>query len=290
MSDSDRWWVIALLVVFMVGGLLWLLLAHMRRPAPATTATAPDWHEAAADGLGVGPRTGPARAVSTADVTMSRGPYPAEAIAATTDGAPDTVAVTPAGDVGAIEQTEMDATLAAGGDLAADANAAPAGGSTLEGLGPDAGSATVGSELSDTSWASAAAPEAAVSAFVAVPDAGTAPSFGWVLIAEVHHGADGDEHGDHEWVVLTNSRGEAVDLAGWRLADEGTKHSYTLPAHTLPVGGSVRVHMAHGEDGETDLYVGRSQRWWNNEGDCAYLYDASGRLVFKFCYGCAASA
>ncbi len=108
---------------------------------------------------------------------------------------------------------------------------------------------------------------------------------GGVEVAEVHHGADGHDHGDHEWVVIRNGGDAEAQLEGWKLADNGEKHTYSFPAFALPAGGSVRVNMAHGDDSESDLYVGTALRWWNNEGDCAYLYDASGTLVATHCYG-----
>ena len=104
-------------------------------------------------------------------------------------------------------------------------------------------------------------------------------------VAEVHHGADGHEHGDREWVLIVNNDSRPLQLAGWRLSDEGVKHSYTFGERILAPGASVRVHMARGDDGEADVYVGRNQRWWNNDGDCAYLHDGSGTLVHVHCYG-----
>lgn len=106
-----------------------------------------------------------------------------------------------------------------------------------------------------------------------------------VKVSEVHHGADGHDHGDHEWVVVSNGSDSEVQLEGWKLTDNGEKHTYVFPAFALAAGGSVRVHMAAGDDSTEDLYVGNALRWWNNDGDCAYLYDAAGTLVDTHCYG-----
>ena len=62
--------------------------------------------------------------LSAVDVTLSRGPYGLVPLD---------------GDVAASTRAGIDAALAAGG-------------SSLDGLVDDAGSATVGSELSDTTW------------------------------------------------------------------------------------------------------------------------------------------
>lgn len=106
-----------------------------------------------------------------------------------------------------------------------------------------------------------------------------------VTVTEVHHGADGHDHGDHEWVVVSNGSDSEVQLEGWKLADNGEKHSYVFPAYALAAGGSIRINMAAGDDSADDLYVGNALHWWNNEGDCAYLYDAAGTLVNTHCYG-----
>lgn len=122
MSDSSQMWVLAILVLFMVGGLLWLLLARMRQIAPKTTASM--WPMPAMDEAGMVRLAGRAPVLSAVDVTLSRGPYGLVPLD---------------GDVAASTRAGIDAALAAGG-------------SSLDGLVDDAGSATVGSELSDTTW------------------------------------------------------------------------------------------------------------------------------------------
>ncbi|MCO5177316.1 MAG: 30S ribosomal protein S6 [Thermomicrobiales bacterium] len=133
-----------------------------------------------------------------------------------------------------------------------------------------------------------AAAEVAPATFADVPadaaPAEAAPAAG-VTVSEVHHGADGHDHGDHEWVVVSNGSDSEVQLEGWKLADNGEKHTYVFPAFALAAGGSVRVNMAAGDDSAEDLYVGNRRHWWNNDGDCAYLYDAAGTLVDTHCYG-----
>ena len=82
-----------------------------------------------------------------------------------------------------------------------------------------------------------------------------------------------------EFVVIANAGSAPVGLEGWKLTDEGSKHEYSFGSLVLQTGASVRVHMWRGEDTESDLYVGRRNRWWNNTGDTAYLYDSEGTLV-----------
>jgi hypothetical protein len=110
---------------------------------------------------------------------------------------------------------------------------------------------------------------------------------GRVEVAAVHHGSD-DELG--EWVQIVNVGYQAVQLAAWRLTDEGARHEYTFPPLALAPGDSLRIHMWDGDDDANDLYIGRRQHWWNNDGDSAYLYDGQGTLVHMHSYGSAAGS
>lgn len=129
---------------------------------------------------------------------------------------------------------------------------------------------------------------AAPARMAAAPEApAEAATTGKLEVRAVHHGVSDEQEG--EWVQIVNMGQHAVQLAGWRLTDEGEKHSYTFPSLVLASEAAVRVHMWVGDDDHNDLYVGRRQRWWNNDGDTAYLYDATGTLVHKHSYGTAAA-
>lgn len=107
-------------------------------------------------------------------------------------------------------------------------------------------------------------------------------SLGKLHVTAIHHGKTGEEG---EWVMLVSEDYEPVQLEGWKLTDEGEKHTYVFPSVTIAPGGQLRVHMWVGVDNPGDLYVGRRQNWWNNDGDTAYLYDAQGTLVDSHNYG-----
>lgn len=103
-----------------------------------------------------------------------------------------------------------------------------------------------------------------------------------VVVKEVNHGTVDQLrhiHDTGEFVIIANHSRNAVDLENWRLTDEGENHAYLFPQFVLDPGAEVTVHMWPGEDTETDLYVGRRNPWWNDEGDTAYLYDAEGEIV-----------
>ena len=44
-----------------------------------------------------------------------------------------------------------------------------------------------------------------------------------------------------ETVTITNTGSASVSLAGWKLTDEGAKHSYTFSGTTVPTTGSVTI-------------------------------------------------
>ena len=86
-----------------------------------------------------------------------------------------------------------------------------------------------------------------------------------------------------EYVCFENYGSERVDLSGWRVRDETSK-TYTFSEHQLVSKASVRLHTGSGTDTLFDVYWGRSNPVWNNDGDTVYLYDALGRLVDRYSY------
>lgn len=82
-----------------------------------------------------------------------------------------------------------------------------------------------------------------------------------------------------EWVQITNSGTSSVTMTGWTLYDIAN-HVYSFPSgFTLGAGASVKVRTGSGTDTATDLYWNRGSAVWNNNGDTAYLANASGTVV-----------
>jgi hypothetical protein len=98
-----------------------------------------------------------------------------------------------------------------------------------------------------------------------------------IVITEIHHGSDDQ----NESVLIENTGPNPVALENWRLTDSGERNEYVFTAVVLEPGASLRVHMWAGQDSDTDIFVGRRRNWWNNDGDAAHLYDASGVLVYS---------
>jgi beta-lactamase superfamily II metal-dependent hydrolase len=84
-----------------------------------------------------------------------------------------------------------------------------------------------------------------------------------------------------EWVQISNTGSSPVSLNGWKIEDEGNKHTYTFRSYTLNAGTTVTVFTGKGTNSATELYWQLDDPIWNNNGDTAYLYDGSGKLISK---------
>ena len=78
-----------------------------------------------------------------------------------------------------------------------------------------------------------------------------------------------------EIVTIANPATTPRSLAGWRLHDEGNKHSYSFPQLIVAPGGTIRVLTGDANPTGTDLFW-KPQNVWNNDGDIAFLLDPSG--------------
>ena len=84
-----------------------------------------------------------------------------------------------------------------------------------------------------------------------------------------------------EWIQISNKGSSPVSLAGWKIEDEGSKHTYTFQAYTLNAGSTVTLYTGKGTNSEIELYWQLDDPILNNDGDAVYLYDDSGKLVSK---------
>lgn len=82
-----------------------------------------------------------------------------------------------------------------------------------------------------------------------------------------------------EWVKITNRGSSPVSLTGWKIEDDGSKHTYTFPSCTLDSQTTATLYTGEGADTATELYWGSGSPIWNNDGDTAYLFDDSGNMV-----------
>lgn len=110
-----------------------------------------------------------------------------------------------------------------------------------------------------------------------------AQAAGSVHIQQVYYDSPGSDGGSNtslngEWVKIKNSTSSTVSLKGWKIKDV-TGYTYTFGDVRIAAGSSKKVHTGKGTNTGTDKYWGRSWYVWNNTGDTAKLYKASGTKV-----------
>lgn len=115
-----------------------------------------------------------------------------------------------------------------------------------------------------------------------------------VEITDLHADAPGrdDFNPNGEWIEIRNTGVVAIDLTGWGIRDESTRHRFTFPdGFGLEAGASTRIGSGcewndgdDRNDGEPDLFWCASDPVWNNTGDTAYLVEGSGRFVDQWSY------
>lgn len=110
-----------------------------------------------------------------------------------------------------------------------------------------------------------------------------AQAAGSVYIYEVYYDSPGSDGGSNaslnaEWVKIKNSTSSTVSLKNWKIKD-ATGHTYTFRDVKIGAGSTKKVHTGSGSDTASDKYWGSSWYVWNNTGDTAKLYKASGTKV-----------
>ena len=114
---------------------------------------------------------------------------------------------------------------------------------------------------------------------------GTGP----VVISDVRPDGPGDDvrPGDSEYVELASTGDEAVDLSGWRVADDDGNGVTIGDGYAIAPGGTFRVYTGPGDnDPASDRwYAGQGQGYLNNSGgDDLRLVDPAGVTVSRLRY------
>lgn len=120
------------------------------------------------------------------------------------------------------------------------------------------------------------------------PDACGPRSDASVAIVAIEADPPGDdvENLNGEFVEIHNEGTEDVELTGWVLRDESAAHRFAFPdGFVVPAGATVRVRTGCGRDTPTELHWCESgSAVWNNDGDTAFVLDASGNIVASRAY------
>lgn len=106
---------------------------------------------------------------------------------------------------------------------------------------------------------------------------------GSVVIVDIIYDPPEGHDGDGETVFIANQSGTPVDLTDWTLSDLA-EHAFVFPDFVLEPGATVAVHICEGEESADILYWRRCSAVWNNDGDTAFLHDATGREISTYSY------
>jgi hypothetical protein len=87
----------------------------------------------------------------------------------------------------------------------------------------------------------------------------------------------------NEHVLIRNRGGSSLQMTQWTLRDRAN-HVFTFPSYTLGPRESVRIWSGSGNADAHNLYWGRKQAVWNNNGDTAALRDPAGSDVSVYTY------
>ncbi|MFE2553428.1 lamin tail domain-containing protein [Streptomyces sp. NPDC059355] len=91
-----------------------------------------------------------------------------------------------------------------------------------------------------------------------------------------------DDHSNRslnaEWVEITNTTRDAVNLRGWTLRDSDGNR-YRFDNVRINARATIRIHTGNGRDTRTDLFQNSREYIWGNQGDTATLRDDRGRTV-----------
>ncbi|GAA2992234.1 lamin tail-like protein [Streptomyces sp. KhCrAH-43] len=108
-----------------------------------------------------------------------------------------------------------------------------------------------------------------------------------VVLGQIQYDSPGRDNGSNrslngEWVTVTNTGRQTVNLRNWTLSDESHR-TYRFDLR-LPGRSSVRVHTGVGRDTRHDVYQDRHNYVWDNS-DTATLRDARGHQVDSKSWG-----
>lgn len=109
-----------------------------------------------------------------------------------------------------------------------------------------------------------------------------APVRSAVVLGKIQYDSPGRDNGSNrslnaEWVDVTNTSRQAVNLRGWTLSDsDGNRYTFDL---RLAGRSTVRVHTGTGRDTRSDVYQDSRYYIWSNTRDKATLRNDRDRVI-----------
>jgi hypothetical protein len=88
----------------------------------------------------------------------------------------------------------------------------------------------------------------------------------------------------NEYVEIHNSSSNSTSLEGWWIKEVSWGYRYDFPDISIGGGKTIRVWTRIGANTSSDLYWGRGEEAWKDNGDTAYLRNANGDIVDTYEY------
>lgn len=112
------------------------------------------------------------------------------------------------------------------------------------------------------------------------------PDANGVVISSVLGDAPGSDltYNEGEYVELTNTTADPVDVTGWYLLDAVANRLEVGPGYVIEPGATLRVYAGPGDNSDTRYYNDLGRNVLNNNGDSVALFTTERDLVSLYAY------
>ncbi len=89
----------------------------------------------------------------------------------------------------------------------------------------------------------------------------------------------------NESITIRNLSSSAVNMDNWRILNDKSE-KFDIVKFTLNGLSNVKIWTKEGDDDSDELYMDRTEEFWKNNVDCAYLKDDSDprKTIDSICY------
>jgi hypothetical protein len=115
-----------------------------------------------------------------------------------------------------------------------------------------------------------------------LPPTATLANVGKVDITTIRYWGVGWQD-PNEFIEIHNISGYPIQMQGWKLRNQKGQ-TYIFPDFILQTNQYCQIFTNWYEEGSCGLSFDHPAQIWDDEGDCAYLYDAQDTLIDQYCY------
>jgi hypothetical protein len=106
-----------------------------------------------------------------------------------------------------------------------------------------------------------------------------------VYLIDVYYAGNPTINESDEYVEIINLGLQEVDLAGWRLRASLLGVEFKFPSYLLQPDEICRVYTNEIHPEYCGFTFGSASAIWNDNGECADLYEPGGTIFDEYCYG-----